>query len=50
MNVNMYENKIIQENIKKLKKNGVIFIEPESGELGSWMGKEKDDLPKFRIL
>ena len=40
MNVNMYENKIIQENIKKLKKNGVIFIEPESGELAcGWEGK-----------
>ena len=40
MNVNMYENKIIQENIMKLKKNGVIFIEPETGELAcGWEGK-----------
>ena len=29
MNVNMYENPIIQENIARLKKLGYIFIEPD---------------------
>lgn len=33
MNVNMYNNPITQENIKKLKKFGYGFIEPEEGEL-----------------
>jgi len=33
MNVNMYENPITQENIKKLKRFGYEFIEPESGPL-----------------
>ena len=52
MNVNMYENKIIQENITRLKKNGVIFIEPESGELAcGWEGKgrlaEVENILKF---
>ena len=52
MNVNMYENKIIQENIMKLKKNGVIFIEPETGELAcGWEGKgrlaEIENILKF---
>ena len=52
MNVNMYENKIIQENIIKLKKNGVIFIEPETGELAcGWEGKgrlaEIENILKF---
>ena len=52
MNVNMYENKIIQENIMRLKKNGVIFIEPETGELAcGWEGKgrlaEIENILKF---
>ena len=52
MNVNMYENKIIQENITRLKKNGVIFIEPEPGELAcGWEGKgrlaEIENILKF---
>ncbi len=52
MNVNMYENKIIQENITRLKKNGVIFIEPETGELAcGWEGKgrlaEIENILKF---
>lgn len=33
MNTNMYENPIVQENIKKLRKLGYIFVEPESGHL-----------------
>ncbi|SHH09790.1 bifunctional phosphopantothenoylcysteine decarboxylase/phosphopantothenate--cysteine ligase CoaBC [Tepidibacter thalassicus] len=33
MNTNMYENKIVQDNISKLIKFGYKFIEPESGRL-----------------
>ncbi|MBD7914121.1 bifunctional phosphopantothenoylcysteine decarboxylase/phosphopantothenate--cysteine ligase CoaBC [Clostridium sp. Sa3CUN1] len=33
MNTNMYENKIVQENIQKLKNLGYEFIEPDSGLL-----------------
>ena len=33
MNTNMYENPIVQENIKKLEKLGYEFIEPDSGRL-----------------
>jgi len=33
MNSNMYENKIVQANIERLKKNGYSFIGPEEGEL-----------------
>lgn len=33
MNVNMYENPVTQENIRKLKELGYGFIEPEVGEL-----------------
>lgn len=33
MNTNMYENKIVQDNITKLKGYGYKFIEPESGRL-----------------
>ncbi len=33
MNTNMYENRIVQDNIEKLKKYGYIFVEPESGRL-----------------
>lgn len=33
MNVNMYENVIVQENIAKLKKLGYFFVEPGSGLL-----------------
>lgn len=35
MNENMWENDIVQENVKKLKKFGYYFIEPEEGELAS---------------
>ena len=33
MNENMYLNRVIQENIKKLREKGHIIIEPETGEL-----------------
>ncbi len=33
MNTGMWNNKILQENIKKLKSKGITFIEPESGFL-----------------
>lgn len=33
MNVNMYENPIVQENIERLKRLGYFFIEPEEGFL-----------------
>lgn len=33
MNYQMYENKILQENCSKLKKHGVLFVEPEKGKL-----------------
>ncbi|WP_300383972.1 bifunctional phosphopantothenoylcysteine decarboxylase/phosphopantothenate--cysteine ligase CoaBC [Clostridium sp.] len=33
MNTNMYENRIVQDNIEKLKKYGYDFIEPSSGRL-----------------
>lgn len=31
MNTNMYENPIVQENIRKLTEHGYIFLEPETG-------------------
>ena len=40
MNVNMYENNLIQDNIKKLIKNGIHIVEPDSGALAcGWIGK-----------
>lgn len=33
MNTNMFKNSIVQENIKKLKKSGVEFIDPVKGKL-----------------
>jgi phosphopantothenoylcysteine decarboxylase/phosphopantothenate--cysteine ligase len=38
MNVNMYENPVTQENIKKLKKRGFVFVGPGHGRLAT--GKE----------
>jgi len=35
MNESMWENKIVKENVKKLKKYGYYFIGPETGELAS---------------
>lgn len=52
MNVNMYENPLIQENIKKLISAGVEFVEPDSGELAcGWEGKGRlADLDKILEL
>ncbi|MEK6647332.1 MAG: bifunctional phosphopantothenoylcysteine decarboxylase/phosphopantothenate--cysteine ligase CoaBC [Candidatus Firestonebacteria bacterium] len=33
MNVNMYENPIVQSNIKKLEKSGYFFVGPDTGKL-----------------
>jgi len=35
MNVNMYENPIVQENIKKLRGFGYYFVEPKVGKLAT---------------
>lgn len=35
MDIDMYRHKVNQDNMKKLKKYGCFFIEPESGELAS---------------
>ncbi|OPY70576.1 MAG: Coenzyme A biosynthesis bifunctional protein CoaBC [Syntrophorhabdaceae bacterium PtaU1.Bin034] len=40
MNTNMWESKIVQSNIEKLKENGYEFMEPASGDLAcGWQGK-----------
>jgi phosphopantothenoylcysteine decarboxylase/phosphopantothenate--cysteine ligase len=40
MNVNMYSNPVVQENIERLKKRGFIVVEPEEGSLAcGWEGK-----------
>lgn len=40
MNVNMYSNSIVSENIQKLKDHGFIVMEPEEGNLAcGWEGK-----------
>ena len=40
MNVNMYEHPQTQENIDHLKGRGIVFVEPESGDLAcGWKGK-----------
>lgn len=49
MNVNMYENKIVQDNIKKLKEYGYIFIEPEEGILACG-DIAKGKLPKTKAI
>ena len=42
MNDNMYSNKIVQDNIEKLKKYGYMFIEPITGNLAcGYEGKGK---------
>ncbi len=33
MNVKMWENPIVQENVKKLEKLGYVFVQPETGKL-----------------
>jgi len=40
MNVNMFENLIVQENLKKLVRRGYLLVEPAVGELAcGWEGK-----------
>ena len=47
MNTNMYENKIVQNNIKKLKELGYYFIEPQTGLLACKdIGKGKLETPE----
>lgn len=49
MNTHMYENKIVQDNIKKLKDYGYLFIEPTEGMLAcGYEGKGK--LPDTKTL
>lgn len=49
MNVKMYENKIVQNNIKKLKECGYYFLEPDTGMLAcGYEGKGK--LPKIETI
>ena len=50
MNTNMYENKIVQENIQKLKSLGYEFIEPASGRLACGdSGKGKLEKPEIIV-
>jgi phosphopantothenoylcysteine decarboxylase/phosphopantothenate--cysteine ligase len=50
MNVKMWDNPVTQENIKKLKKLGYHFIEPESGELAcGYQGKGRLPEPESII-
>jgi len=46
MNVNMWENPIFQENMEYLKKLGYEFIEPETGDLASGVGKGRLPQPE----
>jgi len=49
MNVNMYENPAVQENIAKLRERGFIIMEPEEGNLAcGWEGKGR--LPEIEII
>jgi phosphopantothenoylcysteine decarboxylase/phosphopantothenate--cysteine ligase len=52
MNVNMYENPIVQDNVRYLKEKGYLFAEPQEGYLAcGWTGKgrlmEPEDLVAF---
>ncbi|MBI2138053.1 bifunctional phosphopantothenoylcysteine decarboxylase/phosphopantothenate--cysteine ligase CoaBC [Candidatus Woesearchaeota archaeon] len=39
MNVNMWEHPLVKANVKKLKDNGYLFVEPENGKLAcGWEG------------
>lgn len=50
MNVNMYENSILQNNLKKLKKNGYEIIDPTYGHLACGdMGEGKMPEPKVLL-
>ncbi len=49
MNVNMYNNSIVQDNLNKLSKNGYIILEPSEGSLAcGWEGKGR--LPSTEII
>lgn len=49
MNVNMYSNGLVQENIKKLKDHGFQIMEPEEGNLAcGWEGKGR--LPDIELI
>ena len=49
MNVNMYNNSIVQENINKLKKHGYNILEPSEGSLAcGWEGKGR--LPDTHVI
>ncbi len=40
MNVNMYSNPVVQENMEKLKRRGFVVVEPDEGDLAcGWEGK-----------
>jgi len=49
MNVNMYNNPVVQENMERLKKLGMLILEPEEGELAcGWEGKGR--LPDIEVI
>ncbi len=49
MNVNMYENPIVQENIRKLRQRGLMIVESEEGYLAcGWEGKGR--LPEIEEI
>ncbi len=49
MNVNMYENPAVQDNISKLRERGFIIMEPGEGELAcGWEGKGR--LPEIDVI
>jgi phosphopantothenoylcysteine decarboxylase/phosphopantothenate--cysteine ligase len=49
MNVNMWENPIVQDNVGHLKKLGYRFIEPEEGDLACGTGKGRLPEPDFIV-
>lgn len=49
MNTNMYENKIVQANIKKLESYGYKFIEPDVGKLACGV-IDKGKMPKTKKI
>jgi phosphopantothenoylcysteine decarboxylase/phosphopantothenate--cysteine ligase len=49
MNVNMWENPIVQENVGYLKELGYRFIEPEEGDLACGTGKGRLPEPEYIV-
>jgi len=50
MNVNMFENSITQENVKKLQKHGYHFIGPAKGDLAcGWKGMGRMEEPEVIV-